>query len=60
MHVLCTYLDAHLPPDPKYPDNKTFTAQHFVKTPDKPGSLLIYLWDWLCLDCEWWSDVSHN
>ncbi|XP_053572356.1 transmembrane protein 209 isoform X2 [Bombina bombina] len=36
MHVFCTYLDARLPPHPKYPDGKTFTSQHFVQTPDKP------------------------
>ena len=37
MHVFCTYLDSRLPPHPKYPDGKTFTAQHFSHTPDKPG-----------------------
>lgn len=37
MHVLCTYLDSRLPPHPKYPDGKTFTSQHFIQTPDKPG-----------------------
>ncbi|XP_044285015.1 transmembrane protein 209 isoform X2 [Varanus komodoensis] len=36
MHVFCTYLDARLPPHPKYPDGKTFTSQHFIQTPDKP------------------------
>ncbi|KAM4678305.1 transmembrane protein 209 isoform 2-T2 [Discoglossus pictus] len=36
MHVFCTYLDARLPPHPKYPDGKTFTSQHYVQTPDKP------------------------
>uniref|UniRef100_A0AAQ5Y0M4 Transmembrane protein 209 n=1 Tax=Amphiprion ocellaris TaxID=80972 RepID=A0AAQ5Y0M4_AMPOC len=36
MHVFCTYLDSRLPPHPKYPDGKTFTAQHFSHTPDKP------------------------
>ncbi|XP_062457332.1 transmembrane protein 209-like [Rhea pennata] len=36
MHIFCTYLDARLPPSPKYPDGKTFTAQHSVQTPDKP------------------------
>jgi hypothetical protein len=38
MHVFCTYLDSRLPPHPKYPDGKTFTSQHFVQTPNKPGS----------------------
>lgn len=37
MHVFCTYLDSRLPPHPKYPDGKTFTAQHFSHTQDKPG-----------------------
>uniref|UniRef100_A0A8C4GXY3 Transmembrane protein 209 n=1 Tax=Dicentrarchus labrax TaxID=13489 RepID=A0A8C4GXY3_DICLA len=36
MHMFCTYLDSRLPPHPKYPDGKTFTAQHFSHTPDKP------------------------
>uniref|UniRef100_H2SZ33 Transmembrane protein 209 n=1 Tax=Takifugu rubripes TaxID=31033 RepID=H2SZ33_TAKRU len=36
MHVFCTYLDSRLPPHPKYPDGKTFTAQHFSHTQDKP------------------------
>lgn len=38
MHVFCTYLDSRLPPHPKYPDGKTFTSQHFIQTPDKPGT----------------------
>lgn len=37
MHLLCTYLDSRLPPQPKYPDSRTFTTQYFVKTPDKPN-----------------------
>ncbi|XP_062248502.1 transmembrane protein 209-like [Platichthys flesus] len=36
MHMLCTYLDRRLPPDPKYPDGKTFTSQHFTHYQDKP------------------------
>lgn len=36
LHVLCTYLDSRLPPDPRFPDGKTFTSQYFRKTPDKP------------------------
>ncbi|XP_046372226.2 transmembrane protein 209-like [Haliotis rufescens] len=36
MHLLCTYLDSLLPTQPRYPDGKTFTSQHFVKTPDQP------------------------
>lgn len=35
MHVFCTYMDSRLPPDPHYPDGKTFTSQYFKKTPDK-------------------------
>lgn len=40
MHVFCTYLDSRLPPHPKYPDGKTFTSQHFIQTPDKPGTVV--------------------
>lgn len=36
LHMLCTYLDSRLPPDPRFPDGKTFTSQFFGKTPDKP------------------------
>ncbi|KAL4221292.1 hypothetical protein ACF0H5_019555 [Mactra antiquata] len=36
MHMFCTYLDSRLPADLKYPDGKTFTSQHFLKTPEKP------------------------
>ncbi|XP_045161484.2 transmembrane protein 209-like [Mercenaria mercenaria] len=46
MHMLCCYLDSRLPPDLKYPDGKTFTCQHFIKTPDTPDlekdNLLLY------------------
>ncbi|KAM6306968.1 LOW QUALITY PROTEIN: transmembrane protein 209-like [Podargus strigoides] len=38
MHVFCTYLDSRLPRHPKYPDGKTFTSQHSIQTPDKPGT----------------------
>ncbi|ELT90600.1 hypothetical protein CAPTEDRAFT_228955 [Capitella teleta] len=38
MHLLCSYLDSRLPPHPKFPDGRTFTAQHFMKTPDKPNA----------------------
>lgn len=37
MHLFCCYLDSRLPAHPKYPDGKSFTSQHFVKTPDKPS-----------------------
>ncbi|XP_025106564.1 transmembrane protein 209-like isoform X2 [Pomacea canaliculata] len=47
MHLLCTYLDSRLPAQPRYMDGRVFTAQHFVKTPEKPDmqrkeNLLIY------------------
>lgn len=37
VHLFCTYMDSRLPTQPKYPDGKTFTSQHFIKTPDKPN-----------------------
>lgn len=37
MHLLCTYMDSRMPVNPKYPDGKSFTAQHFMKTPAKPN-----------------------
>nr|XP_022296635.1 transmembrane protein 209-like [Crassostrea virginica]XP_022296636.1 transmembrane protein 209-like [Crassostrea virginica] len=37
MHLFCSYMDSRLPAQPKYPDGKTFTSQHFIKTPDKPN-----------------------
>ncbi|GFO15472.1 transmembrane protein 209-like [Plakobranchus ocellatus] len=37
MHLFCCYLDSRLPAEPKYPDGTSFTAQHFLKTPDKPN-----------------------
>lgn len=36
MHMFCSFMDSQLPPDPKYPDGKTFTSRYFMKTPDKP------------------------
>ncbi|CAN8005853.1 unnamed protein product [Ixodes pacificus] len=36
LHMFCTYLDSRLPPDPRFPDGKTFTSQFFSKAPDKP------------------------
>ncbi|XP_032810333.1 transmembrane protein 209 isoform X1 [Petromyzon marinus] len=38
MHMLCTYLDSRLPPNPRYPDGKTFTSQHFQRSPNKPDA----------------------
>lgn len=46
MYFFCTYMDSRLPPDPRYPDGKTFTSQYFMKTPEKPNldkeNLLLY------------------
>lgn len=36
LHLLCTYLNSRLPPDPRFPDGKTFTSQFFHKAPNKP------------------------
>lgn len=36
MHLLCTYLDTRLPAQPRHMDGRVFTAQHFIKIPDKP------------------------
>lgn len=36
MHLFCTYMDSRLPVHPKYPDQRTFTSQYFLKTPNKP------------------------
>lgn len=38
MHLLSTYLDNHLPPDPWFPDGKTFSTQYFLKAPPKNGA----------------------
>ena len=37
VHALCCYLDANLAPVPLLTE-KTFSQQHFVRTPDKPGT----------------------
>lgn len=47
MQLLCSYLDSRLPAQPRYMDGKVFTAEHFVKVPDKPDlqkkdNLVIY------------------
>jgi len=36
LHMFCTYMDSRLPADPTFPDGRTFTGRHFLKTPDKP------------------------
>jgi len=46
MHMLCTYLDARLPPDLRYPDGKTFSSQHFIKTPDKPSGCICFVFQY--------------
>ncbi|GIY48888.1 transmembrane protein 209 [Caerostris darwini] len=35
MHILCCYLDAHLPPDPHFPEGKPFSSKYFKKVPEK-------------------------
>ena len=37
LHMFCTYMDSRLPADPSFPDGRTFTGLHFLKTPDKPS-----------------------
>ena len=37
MHLFCTYLDTHLPSNPRYADGKSFSGLHFIKSPAKPG-----------------------
>jgi len=36
-HLFCAYMDTHLPSNPRYPDGKSFTGLHFLKTPLKPS-----------------------
>lgn len=36
MHLFGTYMDSRLPVHPKYPDQRTFTSQYVMKTPNKP------------------------
>ena len=37
LYMFCTYMDSRLPADPSFPDGRTFTGLHFLKTPDKPS-----------------------
>ncbi|RUS77076.1 hypothetical protein EGW08_015159 [Elysia chlorotica] len=37
MHMFCCYMDSRLPAEPKYPYGTSFSAQHFLKTPEKPN-----------------------
>jgi len=45
-HLFCAYMDTHLPSNPRYPEGKSFTGLHFLKTPSKPSdkksSLCLY------------------
>jgi len=45
-HLLCTYMDTHLPSNPRHNEGKSFTGLHFLKTPQKPvnkkSALCIY------------------
>lgn len=36
MHLLCSYMDAHLPPNPRHPNGRVFSSQYFLKCPHKP------------------------
>lgn len=38
MHLLCTYLDSHIPPNPRFPGGRSFSDQYFLKAPDKPAA----------------------
>jgi hypothetical protein len=40
MHLLCAYLDSQMPPNPQFPDGKSFSSQYFHKTPSKMGKPL--------------------
>lgn len=35
-HLFCTYMDTHLPSNPRYPDGNSFSGLHFLKPPSKP------------------------
>ncbi|XP_057297066.1 transmembrane protein 209-like [Hydractinia symbiolongicarpus] len=45
-NLFCTYMDTHLPSNPRYAEGKSFTGLHYLKTPAKPGdkksSLVLY------------------
>ncbi|KFM69450.1 Transmembrane protein 209, partial [Stegodyphus mimosarum] len=36
IHIFCCYLDAHLPPEPHFPEGKPFSSKYFKKIPEKP------------------------
>lgn len=35
IYFFCCYLDAHLPPDPHFPEGKPFSSKYFKKSPEK-------------------------
>jgi len=37
IHLFCTYMDTHLPSNPRYPEGKSFSGLHFLKAPTKPS-----------------------
>ena len=43
MHLLCTYLDNCMPPNPRFPDGRPFSSQYFLRAPDKPGKKFVVL-----------------
>ena len=51
MHLLSTYLDTHLPPDPWFPDGKTFSTQYFLKAPPKNGVCVCVCVRLCCVSC---------
>eukprot|EP00795_Rhopilema_esculentum_P002425 gene2425-18078_t len=36
-HLFCTYMDTHLPSNPRYQDGNSFSGLHFLKPPSKPS-----------------------
>lgn len=47
LHLLCTYLDSHLPLSPLSPDGRPFSSHYLLKYPDKPGPEQPFP-PWLC------------
>ncbi|XP_062507845.1 transmembrane protein 209-like [Corticium candelabrum] len=35
LHLVCTYLDARLPPNPRQPDRKAFSTHYVIRAPSK-------------------------
>ena len=42
LHLLCVYLDSHLPLSPLFTNGRPFTSHYLIKSPDKPG-IYIYV-----------------